>query len=91
VSTLRVSEAGTVQFPMVKHASEIGWTRRISYASCLVSETTVRLARALLRKVVGKPVVCDHSKTTESGERRNTCRGVDFRYATLPEACKCRT
>src|SRR5205085_6115075 len=72
-------------------ASEIGWTRRISYASCLVSETAVRLARALLRKVVGKPVVSDHSKTTESGESRNSCRGVDFRYPTLPEACKCRT
>jgi type I restriction enzyme, R subunit len=26
VSTLKVSEAGTVQFPMVKHAVEIGWT-----------------------------------------------------------------
>ena len=26
VSTLTISEAGTVQFPMVKHAVEIGWT-----------------------------------------------------------------
>lgn len=26
VTALRVSEAGTVQFPMVKHAAEIGWT-----------------------------------------------------------------
>jgi len=26
VSTLKISEAGTVQFPMVKHAVEIGWT-----------------------------------------------------------------
>ena len=26
MSELRVSEAGTVQFPMVKHAAEIGWT-----------------------------------------------------------------
>jgi type I restriction enzyme R subunit len=26
MSELRVSEAGTVQFPMVKHATEIGWT-----------------------------------------------------------------
>jgi type I restriction enzyme R subunit len=25
VSTLKISEAGTVQFPMVKHAAEIGW------------------------------------------------------------------
>jgi len=23
---LKISEAGTVQFPMVKHAAEIGWT-----------------------------------------------------------------
>ncbi|AJY19970.1 MULTISPECIES: type I restriction endonuclease subunit R [Burkholderia] len=26
MSTLKISEAGTVQFPMVKHAVEIGWT-----------------------------------------------------------------
>jgi type I restriction enzyme, R subunit len=26
MSELRISEAGTVQFPMVKHAAEIGWT-----------------------------------------------------------------
>lgn len=26
MSTLKISEAGTVQFPMVKHALEIGWT-----------------------------------------------------------------
>lgn len=26
MSTLQISEAGTVQFPMVKHAVEIGWT-----------------------------------------------------------------
>ncbi len=26
MSTLKISEAGTVQFPMVKHAMEIGWT-----------------------------------------------------------------
>lgn len=26
MSTLKISEAGTVQFPMVKHAAEIGWT-----------------------------------------------------------------
>ena len=26
MSDLRISEAGTVQFPMVKHAAEIGWT-----------------------------------------------------------------
>lgn len=26
MSTLKVSEAGTVQFPMVRHAAEIGWT-----------------------------------------------------------------
>lgn len=26
MSDLRISEAGTVQFPMVKHATEIGWT-----------------------------------------------------------------
>jgi len=26
MSTLKISEAGTVQFPMVKHAIEIGWT-----------------------------------------------------------------
>ncbi|MDW8267200.1 MAG: HsdR family type I site-specific deoxyribonuclease [Gemmataceae bacterium] len=26
MSTLTISEAGTVQFPMVKHAAEIGWT-----------------------------------------------------------------
>ena len=26
MSTLTISEAGTVQFPMVKHAVEIGWT-----------------------------------------------------------------
>jgi len=26
VSDLRISEAGTVQFPMVAHATEIGWT-----------------------------------------------------------------
>ena len=26
VSTLKMSEAGTVQFPMVRHATEIGWT-----------------------------------------------------------------
>ena len=25
MSTLKISEAGTVQFPMVKHAVEIGW------------------------------------------------------------------
>jgi len=25
VSTIKISEAGTVQFPMVKHAAEIGW------------------------------------------------------------------
>ena len=25
-SVLSISEAGTVQFPMVKHAAEIGWT-----------------------------------------------------------------
>ena len=23
---LKISEAGTVQFPMVRHAAEIGWT-----------------------------------------------------------------
>ena len=26
MSTLKISEAGTVQFPMVRHAEEIGWT-----------------------------------------------------------------
>ncbi|CAJ5815797.1 HsdR family type I site-specific deoxyribonuclease [Burkholderia vietnamiensis] len=26
MSTLKISEAGTVQFPMVRHAAEIGWT-----------------------------------------------------------------
>ncbi len=26
MSTLKISEAGTVQFPMVKHAVEVGWT-----------------------------------------------------------------
>ncbi len=26
MSQLSISEAGTVQFPMVKHAVEIGWT-----------------------------------------------------------------
>ena len=26
MSDLKISEAGTVQFPMVKHAAEIGWT-----------------------------------------------------------------
>lgn len=26
MSTLKITEAGTVQFPMVKHAAEIGWT-----------------------------------------------------------------
>ncbi|MDG5823421.1 hypothetical protein [Xylella fastidiosa] len=26
MNTLKISEAGTVQFPMVKHAVEIGWT-----------------------------------------------------------------
>ena len=26
MSDLKISEAGTVQFPMVKHAGEIGWT-----------------------------------------------------------------
>ena len=26
MSNLRISEAGTVQFPMVKHAAAIGWT-----------------------------------------------------------------
>lgn len=26
MSTLKISEAGTVQFPMIKHAVEIGWT-----------------------------------------------------------------
>lgn len=26
MTDLRISEAGTVQFPMVKHAVEIGWT-----------------------------------------------------------------
>jgi type I restriction enzyme R subunit len=26
MSTLKISEAGTVQFPMVEHAAEIGWT-----------------------------------------------------------------
>lgn len=26
MSSLKISEAGTVQFPMVKHAAEIGWT-----------------------------------------------------------------
>lgn len=26
MTTLRITEAGTVQFPMVKHAAEIGWT-----------------------------------------------------------------
>jgi type I restriction enzyme R subunit len=26
MSEIRISEAGTVQFPMVKHAAEIGWT-----------------------------------------------------------------
>lgn len=26
MNTLKISEAGTVQFPMVKHAAEIGWT-----------------------------------------------------------------
>lgn len=26
MNSLRISEAGTVQFPMVKHAAEIGWT-----------------------------------------------------------------
>ena len=26
MSHLRITEAGTVQFPMVRHAAEIGWT-----------------------------------------------------------------
>ena len=26
MSDLKISETGTVQFPMVKHAAEIGWT-----------------------------------------------------------------
>ena len=26
MSTLQITEADTVQFPMVRHASEIGWT-----------------------------------------------------------------
>src|SRR5262245_56915236 len=26
MTALKISEAGTVQFPMVKHAAEIGWT-----------------------------------------------------------------
>ena len=26
MSTLKISEAVTVQFPMVKHAAEVGWT-----------------------------------------------------------------
>lgn len=26
MTDLRISKAGTVQFPMVKHAAEIGWT-----------------------------------------------------------------
>ena len=27
MSELKISEAGSVQFPMVAHAAEIGWTR----------------------------------------------------------------
>lgn len=27
VSTLKISEAGSVQFPMVEHAAEIGWEK----------------------------------------------------------------
>ena len=26
MTVLKIGEAGTVQFPMVKHAAEIGWT-----------------------------------------------------------------
>ena len=26
MTALKIGEAGTVQFPMVKHAAEIGWT-----------------------------------------------------------------
>ena len=34
MSVLLISEAGTVQFPMVKHAVEIGWTPLTPVAWC---------------------------------------------------------
>jgi type I restriction enzyme R subunit len=35
---LKISEAGTVQFPMVKHAAEIGWTHFAKDGSLLFSD-----------------------------------------------------
>ena len=54
MSDVRISEAGTVQFPMVKHATEIGWTS-------LAPQDALALrggeAGAFLREVLEKKLV----------------------------------
>lgn len=58
---LKISEAGTVQFPMVRHAAEIGWTtltpdearaRRGGDAGTFLRDVLEELFQSLLHKLM---------------------------------------
>ena len=61
MSVLKIAEAWTVQFPMVKHASEIGWT-------ALTPDEAEGLRRGTANMVFTDVLEGDR---VEAGSRRN--------------------
>jgi hypothetical protein len=67
MSMLRISEAGTVQFPMVDHAAGIGWTPLDPMeALFLRGDESARMFRGTLEQKIRafKPPSCDESITS---------------------------